>query len=130
MVKWFGTIKRPDRKYEVKLTVLAEKLRFDEKGHMHTIAMDEKIDIGVLGKNGEILYRQKHRLKTGENTITVLVDTEPKIVGVDPLNMLVNRVPDSNMISVIAFLSLMRYTPLSSPLTKGGQRGVFCTSPS
>lgn len=62
--------------------------------------MDEMIDIGVMGKNGDIIYRQKHRLKSGENTITVVVDKEPDLAGVDPLNMLVNRVLDSNMIKV------------------------------
>jgi aminopeptidase N len=94
------TTKRPDGKYEVKLTVAAQKLRSDEKGNTKVIPMDEMIDIGVLDKNGEIIYRQKHRLESGENTITVVVDKEPDSAGVDPLNMLVNRVLGINLIKV------------------------------
>jgi len=94
------TTKRPDGKYEVKLTASAQKLRSDEKGNTKVIPMDEMIDIGILGKNGEIIYRQKHQLKSGENTITVVVDKEPDLAGVDPLNTLVNRVLGINLIKV------------------------------
>jgi hypothetical protein len=92
--------KHPDGKYEVKLAVAAEKLRSDEKGNTKVIPMDEMIDIGVMGKNGNIIYRKKHKLKFGENTIRIVVDKEPDSAGVDPLNMLVNRVLDSNLIKV------------------------------
>jgi hypothetical protein len=92
--------KRSDGKYEVKLTVSAQKLRSDEKGNTKGIPMEEMIDVGILDKNGNIIYRQKHRLKSGVNKITVVVDKEPELAGVDPLNMLVNRVLGINLIKV------------------------------
>jgi hypothetical protein len=75
-------------------------LRSDEKGNTKVIPMDEMVDIGVLSKNGDIIYRQKHQLKSGENTITVAVDKEPDLAGVDPLNMLVNRILGINLIKI------------------------------
>jgi hypothetical protein len=94
--------KRPDGKYEVKLTVSIQKFQSDKKGNETLIDLNpnETADIGVFGKNGKFLYLQKHQLKAGDNTISVVVDAEPEQVGIDPMYKLLNRSFQSNTVIV------------------------------
>lgn len=59
------------------------------------------IELGVFGvdEDGQEmeLCREKRLLSTGEGRFEIIVDQEPKRAGIDPRNLLVDRVVDDNL---------------------------------
>lgn len=53
-----------------------------------------------MSENTQVLYNQKHRLISGENTITVTVDEKPAYVGVDPFVKMIDRDSGDNVIKL------------------------------
>jgi ABC-2 type transport system permease protein len=90
----------PEGKYEVKLKVSSKKLRAGELGEETDVPLADWIDIGVLDAKGNPLYLAKHKIDHGECEFTVVVDQVPAKAGIDPLNKLVDRLPDDNTIGV------------------------------
>ena len=95
--------KRADGKYEVTLQLHAGKLHVDGKGKETPAKLDDWIDVGVFarGPSGKevdekVLYLQRHQIREGEPTITVVVDEAPYEAGFDPYNKLIDRVSDDN----------------------------------
>jgi ABC-2 type transport system permease protein len=73
------------------------------------VPITEWVEIGVFGRreNGEDeqsspLYVQKHRIRSGVQTITVTVPREPALAGIDPHHLLdwVEREDDDNVEAV------------------------------
>lgn len=93
-------VQRPDGKYDVHLVVEAKKLRADGRGQEHAIAVNDMIDIGVLDADGKYLYLQKHKINQEKTDITVTVDRLPAQAGIDPVDKLIDRNPDDNVIAV------------------------------
>jgi hypothetical protein len=87
-------------RFEVALRVSAKKLRADENGKQTEVPMDDLVDIGVLGANDEPLYLKKHRIRTGETTLTLEVNAKPVKAGIDPVVKLIDRRPDDNTVPV------------------------------
>lgn len=87
-------------KYEVTLKVGAKKLRADEAGKQAEVPMDDLVDIGVLGPDDQPLYLRKHRIKSGETTLTLEVASKPAKAGIDPVVKLIDRRPDDNTVPV------------------------------
>jgi len=100
--------RRDDGQYEVTLAIDAAKYYADGKGQQQEAALDLPIDIGVFAKNPDdvtagdehVLYFTKHRITSGRNTVTVVVDQMPAYAGVDPYNKLIDRNSDDNLKSV------------------------------
>jgi aminopeptidase N len=93
-------VQLPDGKFQVNLTVEASKLRADGKGQEHTIAINDLIDIGVLDGKGHYLYLQKQRIDKNRTEISLTVDKQPAQAGIDPLNKLIDRNPQDNVMKV------------------------------
>ncbi len=81
--------------WQVTLDVKARKVMYDSAGVATEMKMDELIPIGVFGETSEgqdelsaPLYLQKHRIHTGQQTITVTVSGKPALAGIDPLHLL------------------------------------------
>jgi len=91
---------QPDGKYQVSLDVEARKVRADGKGEEHTVPIHDWIDIGVLDANGNYLYLQKQKIEKERTNITLVVDRLPAKAGIDPLNKLIDRDPEDNMVKV------------------------------
>jgi hypothetical protein len=91
----------PDGKYEVTLEVMAQKLRADGIGVETAIPMNDLIEIGIFapGKN-DALYVTRHRIRSGKQTIRIIVPQEPSRAGVDPYRKLIERERDDNMVDV------------------------------
>jgi ABC-type transport system involved in multi-copper enzyme maturation permease subunit len=94
-------VKRPDGKYEVTVTVVAKKLRAGELGAETEVPIDDVIDIGVLDKDGTAIALERRRLTSPEATFTLVVDSEPHKAGIDPLNKLIDRQPEDNVVRVV-----------------------------
>lgn len=99
---------RPDGRWDVSFTVQARKLHADGKGVETEAPLDEAFDVGVFtaepGKKGysarDVLLMQRHRVRTGTQTVTLTVDRRPTHVGVDPYNKRIDRNSDDNVVAV------------------------------
>jgi aminopeptidase N len=101
--------KRDDGKYVVALEVASSKFRADGQGKETPEPLDDWIDVGVFGDKadgappeGTVLALEKRRIATGDGTIEIVVDQEPRKAGIDPFNKLIDRVPDNNIVAVTA----------------------------
>jgi len=72
--------------WEVTLDIHARKVVVDEAGVVTEVPMDDWLEIGVFDA-GE-LYLQKHRIRSGKQTITVMVPRKPARAGIDPRHLL------------------------------------------
>ena len=93
-------VQLPDGKYQVSLLVEARKVRADGKGQEHTVPIHDWIDIGVLDADGRCLYLQKQKIEKDRTQITLVVDKLPAQAGIDPLNKLIDRNPQDNVMKV------------------------------
>ena len=97
-----------DGRYLVDLTVSAQKQQVDSLGGSpQEVPMDLPVEIGVFAADADVtaddqrvLYRGKHRVTDGEQTISVTVDEEPARAGIDPYVLLIDRNTDDNVTSV------------------------------
>jgi hypothetical protein len=80
----------------VKVKVKAVKYRADEKGEQTEVDFSDLIDVGALDEKGEALFVEPRRIGKGESEVAFTVATRPARVGLDPLNMLVDRTSDDN----------------------------------
>jgi len=98
--------KRPDGKYDVTIDIETRKFKADAKGNETEVPVDDWIDIGAFAtpekgrKYGRTLYRERLHLARTRSTHTFTVDQLPDKAGVDPFLLLVDRIPDDNMMSV------------------------------
>ncbi|MBT9459764.1 MAG: aminopeptidase [Burkholderiaceae bacterium] len=96
---------RADGKYDVTFNVEAKKLYADGRGKETEAPLAEGFEIGVFtaepGKKGfgkaSVLMLERRALKSGKQQFSVVLDQEPKWVGVDPYNMRIDRNSDDNL---------------------------------
>lgn len=92
--------KRSDGKYDVSLTLHADKLYSDGQGKESTGQLNDWIEIGVFAgddnKDQKTLYLKRHHITQKNQTITVVVDQLPSEAGFDPNNKLIDRVSKDN----------------------------------
>lgn len=95
-------VKTVEGGYEVTFSTLSEKFRSDSLGKTTDLTINDYLDIGVFakaGKNeelGKALVLKRVKLNKAENTFTFKVSEKPELVGIDPYNYLVDRIPDDN----------------------------------
>ena len=96
--------------WKVTLDVRARKVVFDSAGVETEVPMDEWVPIGVFGPAEEgsdelsaPLDVRMHRVRSGEQTITVTVPRKPVLAGIDPYHLLdwVERGEDDNIEGVV-----------------------------
>ena len=87
--------------WRVTLDVDARKVAVDTAGVETNIAMNDPIEIGVFAPTGDQpLYLAMHRIRTGPQTITITVPQRPARAGIDPRHLLIDVVPDDNVMAV------------------------------
>lgn len=82
--------------WRVTLEVKARKVVFDEAGTATQVPMDDQVQIGVVGPDGP-LYLEMHRIRSGEQRITVTVPRKPERAGIDPSFLLIEMQRDDNV---------------------------------
>ena len=75
-------------------------MQADSLGTETEVPMDDWVDIGVFDATETPLYLQKHRIRSGETLIKLVVNKIPAKAGIDPLNKLIDRDPDDNVVPV------------------------------
>jgi len=89
-----------DGTYQVTLDVEARKVRADGKGEEHSVPIHDWIDVGVLDVQGNYLYLQKQKIEKERTELILRVDKLPAKAGIDPLNKLIDRNPEDNVVKV------------------------------
>ena len=82
--------------WDVTVKVKAVKYRADEQGKQTEVDFEDPIDVGALDDDGNALFVEKRRIAKGESVQTFTVAKKPARVGIDPLNMLIDRTSDDN----------------------------------
>jgi aminopeptidase N len=91
----------PDGKYEVTLDLVAQKLRADSVGVETPTPLNDLIEVGVFaGEKDEPVYLARHRIRTGNQTIRIIVSQEPSRASVDPHRKLIERERGDNGMDV------------------------------
>jgi aminopeptidase N len=99
---------RADGRYDVSFTVEGRKLYADGKGRETEAPLDEPFDVGVFADEpgrreftaASVLAFERRPLKSGTQSVTVVVDRMPAYVGVDPYNKRIDRNSDDNLTRV------------------------------
>jgi ABC-2 type transport system permease protein len=95
--------KQADGKYEVTVEVETRKFKADEKGNETEVPVADFIEIGAFAKPakdaryGKVLYRQRMEMKPGRAQYKFTVAEEPEKAGIDPMRLLIDRLPEDNM---------------------------------
>ncbi len=93
-----ATVRKNDKgAWDVTLKVLAKKYRSDDKGTQTELEFNDWMDVGALDEKGEAVFLEKRKVPKGESEITFTVPAKPAEVGIDPLNMLIDRTPGDNV---------------------------------
>jgi aminopeptidase N len=85
----------------VTLQITASKARSDGVGKQTPVPMNDFVDVAVFAKDGSALYLQKHRIRSGRQTIVLTVGRPPATAGVDPLDKLIQVDRDHNVVAVV-----------------------------
>jgi aminopeptidase N len=91
-----------DGTWWVTLDVQARKETVDPEGLATEVALDELVEVGVYaaekdGAQGEPLYLERHRLRSGAQSLRVRVKGEPARAGIDPRHLLIDVNPEDNV---------------------------------
>jgi hypothetical protein len=88
------TVRTPAGAWRVTLEVEAHKVVADSAGVETELPVTEAVEIGIFAPAapgeilGRTLYLRKHRIRSGRQTITVIVPEKPARGGIDPYNLL------------------------------------------
>lgn len=96
-----------DKRVEITFKIDATQFKADGQGEETEQPLDEWVDIVLFTEDpndfsidNEVIYQQKHRLTSGENVLTLVVDKQPAYAGVDPYVRLIDRDSDNNIIKL------------------------------
>lgn len=102
--------KRPDGRFDVSLVVEARKLYAQGRGQEKEAPMAESLDVGLFslepGKKGfaadKVIALERRTIRSGTQTLTFVTKVAPKVAGVDPYNIVIDRNGDDNVVKVEA----------------------------
>lgn len=97
-VKNWSYTKTAEGKFKITANLICNKTQNDSIGKAKEVMPNDWIDIGVFAKNekhqnsyGEIIYLKKIKINTKEQKLELIVDKEPYMFGIDPLNKLIDK---------------------------------------
>jgi ABC-type transport system involved in multi-copper enzyme maturation permease subunit len=97
---------RPDGQYAVTIEAETRKFKADDQGKETEVPVDDWIEIGAFAappkgkKEGNLLYREKVHVTAAKGIYRFTVNQPPDKAGIDPLLLMIDRVPDDNLKSV------------------------------
>jgi ABC-2 type transport system permease protein len=88
--------------WQVTIHAQARKVTVDVHGVVTEVPMDDLVEVGVFaaaesGGLGEHLYMGMHRIRSGDQRITVTVSRKPARAGIDPRNLLIDVKTSDNL---------------------------------
>jgi aminopeptidase N len=99
---------RADGRWDLSLKTTALKYRADGQGHETEVPLDESFEVGAFriepGQKGfdaaAVITLQRAPIRSGEQTLTLVVDQAPAWAGVDPYNKRIDRNSGDNGVAV------------------------------
>ncbi|EMR01177.1 ABC transporter permease/M1 family aminopeptidase [Cesiribacter andamanensis] len=102
-----ATARQVGQEWEVTFSFHTSKRYAGELGEEEETPMQDWVDIGIFtekqagGKTEQVpLHLKKHKLPSGQQTLTLRVSEKPLRAGIDPYNKLVDRNPGDNTIAI------------------------------
>jgi ABC-type transport system involved in multi-copper enzyme maturation permease subunit len=92
--------KRSDGRYDVTLELETRKFQADALGVEKEVPVHDWIAVGVMDRKGDALAFEPRKLDGPRAKVTLVVDRLPARAGIDPLNELVDRIPEDNLMPV------------------------------
>jgi hypothetical protein len=94
--------KMEDGTYKVKLTVESKKIKADSLGNETEVPISDWVDIGLFADADEedLLFQKRVKIDQEKMDFTFVVDTIPAKAGIDPRQLLIDRVFSDNIKSV------------------------------
>ena len=100
--------KRPDGRFDVTLVIEAKKLYAQGRGQETEAPLNEPMDVGLFalepGKKGfgadKVIALERRPIRSGTQTLTFVTKVAPKVAGVDPYNIVIDRNGDDNVAKV------------------------------
>ena len=89
--------------YEVTLSITARQFEADGMGREREVPLDTWFQVAIFPESEEVLaaqtplYQAFHRLRSGEQEVTVRVPQKPGAAGVDPFHLMFDRTPTNNV---------------------------------
>ncbi|MFT6700222.1 MAG: ABC-2 type transport system permease protein [Pseudomonadales bacterium] len=91
-------VKQENGEYLLTLNIVAKQFEADGEGEETEQEFDDFVEVVLFSEDpndfsvdNKVLYREKHRLLTGENSITISASVRPEFVGVDPFVRFIDR---------------------------------------
>jgi hypothetical protein len=97
--------------YEVTIEVTAKQFAADSSGKETEEPLDSWFDVAVFGETNKRLeevtplYIEKHRLRSGKQSLTVRTSQRPGIAALDPFCKRIERSAGNNSLKIAALLS-------------------------
>lgn len=99
--------RRPDGRWDVRMTVDAHKRYADGQGHETDASLYETVDLGVFTarpgvgafNRSDVVLMERRPIHSGLQTFTFTVDRRPLFVGVDPYNKWIDRDSEDNLMA-------------------------------
>ena len=91
--------------WHVTLKVQAQKVIIDTSGRETEVAMNDLLELGLYEKSSNAnkpLYLQMHRIRSGEQTIQMMVPRKPARGGIDPNSLMIDLRYDDNVMELEA----------------------------
>jgi hypothetical protein len=85
--------------HRVTLHIEAQKLKGDGKGGEQPVPMNDPIEIVVYDADGKSIYNARHRIRSGAQTIELIVRHRPARAAIDPYHELLDRSPEDNEVT-------------------------------
>ena len=92
--------RRDDGKYEVTLELETRKFQSDGLGAEHEVPVHDFIPVGAMDAKGEPLLIELRKIDGPRSTVTLVTDRLPARAGLDPINELIDRIPEDNLMPV------------------------------
>lgn len=92
--------KRADGRFDVTMELVLKKVHADGTGAEREVPMDDFIPVGVTDADGNALALENRRFRSGTAKVTLVVDKVPAKAGIDPVDELIDRQPDDNLVAV------------------------------
>ena len=103
-----SAVQRPDGHFDVVLKFDAHKFEAKGNGEEREVPLDMVMAAGVFGTDvpkihddlPRMLVQQRVRVRSGHNRVQFVTAERPGKAGVDPLNVLIDRRPEDNLVDV------------------------------
>ena len=89
-----------DKAFRLTLHVEAQKLKGDGTGNEREVPMYDPVEVAVYDADGRSIYVARHRVRSGAQTIEIVVPRPPARAVIDPDHELLDRKPDDNEVTV------------------------------